>query len=219
MLNFLASLGAITAIATSPFAMGLQATEAAAPAPQVTQPAGLSDADRSRLLERASTALAKVKTASGTFEQLAPDYTESTGRFALSRPGKVRFEYDAPTPLLVVSDGTTVALQDSELETTDRVPLGTTPLALLLDDEIDFATEAEVLDVTTGNGRVAITLRDQSGEMDGTLTLLMQESDMALTGWRTVDSGGNMTQVQLTDVNYGKRLNPRLFVLKDFDEN
>tara|TARA_R110000796_G_scaffold23085_10_gene66424 strand:+ start:1562 stop:2221 length:660 start_codon:yes stop_codon:yes gene_type:complete len=219
MLNFLASLGAITAIATSPFAMGLQATEAAAPAPQVTQPAGLSDADRSRLLERASTALAKVKTASGTFEQLAPDYTESTGRFALSRPGKVRFEYDAPTPLLVVSDGTTVALQDSELETTDRVPLGTTPLALLLDDEIDFATEAEVLDVTTGNGRVAITLRDQSGEMDGTLTLLMQESDMALTGWRTVDSSGNMTQVQLTDVNYGKRLNPRLFVLKDFDEN
>ena len=219
MLNFLASLGAITAIATSPFAMGLQATEAAAPAPQVTQPAGLSDADRSRLLERASTALAKVKTASGTFEQLAPDYTESTGRFALSRPGKVRFEYDAPTPLLVVSDGTTVALQDSELETTDRVPLGTTPLALLLDDEIDFATEAEVLDVTTGNGRVAITLRDQSGEMDGTLTLLMQESDMALTGWRTVDSGGNMTQVQLTDVNYGKRLNPRLFVLKDFDVN
>ena len=219
MLNFLASLGAITAIAISPFAMGLQATEAAAPAPQVPQPAGLSDADRSRLLERASTALAKVKTASGTFEQLAPDYTESTGRFALSRPGKVRFEYDAPTPLLVVSDGTTVALQDSELETTDRVPLGTTPLALLLDDEIDFATEAEVLDVTTGNGRVAITLRDQSGEMDGTLTLLMQESDMALTGWRTVDSGGNMTQVQLTDVNYGKRLNPRLFVLKDFDEN
>lgn len=219
MLNFLASLGAITAIAISPFAMGLQATEAAAPAPQVTQPAGLSDADRSRLLERASTALAKVKTASGTFEQLAPDYTESTGRFALSRPGKVRFEYDAPTPLLVVSDGTTVALQDSELETTDRVPLGTTPLALLLDDEIDFATEAEVLDVTTGNGRVAITLRDQSGEMDGTLTLLMQESDMALTGWRTVDSSGNMTQVQLTDVNYGKRLNPRLFVLKDFDEN
>ena len=219
MLNFLASLGAITAIAISPFAMGLQATEAAAPAPQVTQPAGLSDADRSRLLERASTALAKVKTASGTFEQLAPDYTESTGRFALSRPGKVRFEYDAPTPLLVVSDGTTVALQDSELETTDRVPLGTTPLALLLDDEIDFATEAEVLDVTTGNGRVAITLRDQSGEMYGTLTLLMQESDMALTGWRTVDSGGNMTQVQLTDVNYGKRLNPRLFVLKDFDEN
>ncbi|MDX1294157.1 MAG: outer-membrane lipoprotein carrier protein LolA, partial [Hyphomonas sp.] len=123
------------------------------------------------------------------------------------------------SPLLVVSDGTTVALQDSELETTDRVPLGTTPLALLLDDEIDFATEADVLDVTSRNGRVEITLRDRSGEVDGTLTLLMQEPDMVLTGWRTVDSGGNITSVQLDDVEYGKRLNPRLFVVKDFNED
>ena len=219
MLNILASLGAITAIATSPLPLSLQATEAAAPAPQVSDPADLSEADRQRLLNRASTALAKVKTASGTFEQLSPDYSESTGRFALSRPGKVRFEYDDPSPLLVVSDGTTVGLQDSELETTDRVPLGTTPLALLLDDDIDFATEADVLDVTNRNGRVEITLRDKSGEMDGTLTLVMQESDMSLTGWHTLDSGGNLTQVQLTDVSYGQRLNPRLFVLKDFDEN
>ena len=219
MLNILASLGAITAIATSPLPLSLQATEAAAPAPQVSEPAGLSEADRQRLLNRASTALAKVKTASGTFEQLSPDYSESTGRFALSRPGKVRFEYDDPSPLLVVSDGTTVGLQDSELETTDRVPLGTTPLALLLDDDIDFATEADVLDVTNRNGRVEITLRDKSGEMDGTLTLVMQESDMSLTGWHTLDSGGNLTQVQLTDVSYGQRLNPRLFVLKDFNEN
>ena len=219
MLNILASLGAITAIATSPLPLSLQATEAAAPAPQVSEPAGLSEADRQRLLNRASTALAKVKTASGTFEQLSPDYSESTGRFALSRPGKVRFEYDDPSPLLVVSDGTTVGLQDSELETTDRVPLGTTPLALLLDDDIDFATEADVLDVTNRNGRVEITLRDKSGEMDGTLTLVMQESDMSLTGWHTLDSGGNLTQVQLTDVSYGQRLNPRLFILKDFDEN
>ena len=219
MLNILASLGAITAIATSPLPLSLQATEAAAPAPQVSEPAGLSEADRQRLLNRASTALAKVKTASGTFEQLSPDYSESTGRFALSRPGKVRFEYDDSSPLLVVSDGTTVGLQDSELETTDRVPLGTTPLALLLDDDIDFATEADVLDVTNRNGRVEITLRDKSGEMDGTLTLVMQESDMSLTGWHTLDSGGNLTQVQLTDVSYGQRLNPRLFVLKDFDKN
>ena len=219
MLNILASLGAITAIATSPLPLSLQATEAAAPAPQVSEPAGLSEADRQRLLNRASTALAKVKTASGTFEQLSPDYSESTGRFALSRPGKVRFEYDDPSPLLVVCDGTTFGLQDSELETTDRVPLGTTPLALLLDDDIDFATEADVLDVTNRNGRVEITLRDKSGEMDGTLTLVMQESDMSLTGWHTLDSGGNLTQVQLTDVSYGQRLNPRLFVLKDFDEN
>ncbi|MBA27388.1 MAG: outer-membrane lipoprotein carrier protein LolA [Hyphomonadaceae bacterium] len=217
MLNFLASLGALTAIATSPLVMSLQVAESEAPAPQAAQPAGLTDAERSDILSRAAAALADVKTARGTFEQVAPDFSESTGRFALSRPGKVRFEYDAPSPLLLVSDGTTVALQDSELETTDRVPLGTTPLALLLDDKIDFETEADVLEVTRRNGRVGITLRDRSGEMDGTLTLILQESDMSLTGWRTVDSGGNITSVMLSDVTYGSRLNPRLFVMTDFD--
>lgn len=217
MLNFLASLGALTAIATSPLVMSLQVAESEAPAPQAAQPAGLTDAERSDILSRAAAALADVKTARGTFEQVAPDFSESTGRFALSRPGKVRFEYDAPSPLLLVSDGTTVALQDSELETTDRVPLGTTPLALLLDDEIDFETEADVLEVTRRNGRVGITMRDRSGEMDGTLTLILQESDMSLTGWRTVDSGGNITSVMLSDVTYGSRLNPRLFVMTDFD--
>lgn len=217
MLNFLASLGALTAIATSPLVMSLQVAESEAPAPQAAQPAGLTDAERSDILSRAAAALADVKTARGTFEQVAPDFSESTGRFALSRPGKVRFEYDAPSPLLLVSDGTTVALQDSELETTDRVPLGTTPLALLLDDKIDFETEADVLEVTRRNGRVGITLRDRSGEMDGTLTLILQESDMNLTGWRTVDSGGNITSVMLSDVTYGSRLNPRLFVMTDFD--
>ena len=219
MLNFLATLGAVTAIATSPIALALQSPAPAAPAAQTAQQNALTDAQKQTLLKRASEAMAKVKTASGTFQQLSPDMSVTTGRFALSRPGKMRFDYDAPTPLLMVSDGTTVALQDSELETTDRVPLGTTPLALLLDDKIDFASEADILDVTQANGHVEITLRDKSGEMDGTLTLQMRESDMELTGWRTVDSGNNITSVQLSNVEYGKRLNPRLFVVKDFDEN
>ena len=219
MLNFLTGFGAVAALISAPVGMAFQAPAQEAPAAETVQPAALSPAQQSTLLKRASDALADVKTASGTFEQMAPDYTTSTGRFALSRPGKVRFDYDSPSPLLLVSDGATVALQDSELETTDRVPLGSTPLALLLDDDLDFESEADILDVTNTNNRVEITLRDKAGEMDGTLTLLMREADMSLTGWRTTDSGGNMTSVQLTDVTYDNRLNPRLFIVKDFDED
>jgi outer membrane lipoprotein-sorting protein len=79
-----------------------------------------------------------VKTARGNFEQYSPDGSFSTGQFAMSRPGKVRFDYDDPVPLVLVSDGTTVALQDADLETTDRVPLSSTPLSLLLSDKLDF---------------------------------------------------------------------------------
>ena len=131
----------------------------------------------------------------------------------------MRFDYNDPTPILIVSDGTTVAMQDSELETTDRVPLSSTPLSLLLDDSLDFEREAQVLDVIRTNGRIGVTLRDRSGEMDGTLTLVLSEVTKELLGWRTEDSGGNITSVQLSNVEYGKKLNPRLFIMKDFDDN
>ena len=54
--------------------------------------------------------------------------------------------------------------------------------------------------------------------MDGTLTLLFSGANHDLTGWRTIDSGGNLTSVELLDVETGKKLNPRLFIVKDFDD-
>lgn len=219
MMNLLTTLGAITAIATAPLAVSLQDTVPLAP--PIAAPAAssaMTAQERSAILKSVSQAMTQVRTARGKFEQLAPDYGVSTGSFALSRPGKIRFDYDDPTPILIVSNGATVAMQDSELETTDRVPLGSTPLSLLLDDKLDFENEAQVLDVVRANGRIGVTLRDRSGEMDGTLTLVLSDVTKELLGWRTEDTGGNITSVQLVDVEYGKKLNPRLFILKDFDE-
>jgi outer membrane lipoprotein-sorting protein len=214
----LAALVAAAALAGTPLALARQATPETAPTKITAAPAGMTAAQRTALLKDIAASMEKVKTASGRFDQLSPDFTTSTGSFAISRPGKVRFDYDAPSPLLIVANGTTVAMQDSELETTDRVPLGSTPLALLLDDNLDFETEAEIVDVSESGDETAVTLRDPDGEMDGTLTLLFSGPDHDLTGWRTIDSAGNLTQVDLHDVVTGKKLNPRLFIVRDFDD-
>lgn len=218
MMNLIASASAAALLFTSPLAMGLRQSPAA---PTVAAPAKtatpMTTAERSKLLRDASKALAAVKTARGSFEQYSPDGNFSTGQFALSRPGKVRFDYDDPVPLVLVSDGTTVALQDSELETTDRVPLASTPLSLLLSDNPDFEKEAEVIDVRRTGERTNITVRDKTGETEGTLTLVLAGADNSLEGWRTVDANGASTSVLLKDVETGARLNPRLFRLADFD--
>ncbi len=188
--------------------------------PAITAPAAtaqLTASERSRVLADSASALAAVRTARGKFEQYSPDGSFSTGQFAISRPGRVRFDYDEPVPLLLVSDGTTVALQDSDLETTDRVPLASTPLSLLLSDRLDLQQQAEVLDVRDNGGQLNITLRDRSDEMDGTLTLVLASGDKSLIGWRTTDGSGGNTSVMLSDVETGIRLNPRLFILRDFD--
>ena len=216
MMNLIASISAAALIMGAPLTMGLKQAPASpsvsAPAPAA---APLTAAERSKLLKEAARALASVKTARGKFEQYSPDGSYSTGQFALSRPGKVRFDYDDPVSLVLVSDGTTVALQDSDLETTDRVPLASTPLSLLLSSNLDFEKEAEVVDVRRMGDQTNITVRDKTGEMDGTLTVVL--ADNALTGWRTVDANGGRTSVLLSSVETGAKLNPRLFILKDFD--
>ena len=219
MMNFLAPIAAAAMIAgASPL---LPVLKQAPVSPAVTAPAAaqLSSAERATLLKEASKALASVKTARGRFEQTAPNGEFTTGQFAMQRPGKVRFDYDDPSPLLMVSDGTTVALQDAELETTDRVPLSQTPLSMLLSDRLDFESQANVLDVRRANGRVNITLEDKKGETEGTLTLVLSSTDNSLLGWRTMDANGGNTSVMLSDVETAARLNPRLFILRDLDNN
>ena len=218
MMNLIASVSAAALLFTSPVTMGLkQASGAQAVAGPAQVAAPLTAAERSKLLKEASKALAAVKTARGKFEQYSPDGSFSTGQFAMSRPGKVRFDYDDPVPLVLVSDGTTVALQDSELETTDRIPLASTPLSLLLSDKLDFEKEAEVIDVRRTGDRTNITVRDKTGETEGTLTVVLAGTSNSLEGWRTVDANGGSTSVMLKDVETGAKLNPRLFRLPDFD--
>lgn len=220
MMNFFAPFAAAAMIAgASPL---LPALKQVPVSPSIAAPATaaqLSGADRAALLKEASQALANVKTARGRFEQTSPDGALSTGQFAMQRPGKVRFDYDDPVPLLMVSDGTTVALQDSDLETTDRVPLKSTPLSLLLSDRLDFESQANVIDVRRVDGRNNITVQDKSGDMEGTLTLVLASADNSLVGWRTTDANGGNTSVMLSNVETGARLNPRLFILRDFDNN
>lgn len=215
MMNLIASISAAALMMGAPLTMGLKQVPTS-PAAVSPAAAPLTAAERSKLLKEAAKALATVKTARGKFEQYSPDGSFSTGQFAMARPGKVRFDYDDPVPLVLVSDGTTVALQDSDLETTDRVPLASTPLSLLLSSTLDFEKEAEVIDVRRTADKTNITLRDKSGEMEGTLTVVLGK-DNALTGWRTVDANGGRTSVLLSGVESGVKLNPRLFRLTDFD--
>ena len=170
------------------------------------------------LLDRARLALSSAKTAKGRFTQANADGTLDSGAFAISRPGKLRFEYDAPTPVLIVSDGTTVAMEDRDLEIIDRVPLGSTPLGLILNDKLEFTDDVIVTDVSETQAAFEVTVEDASGEMPGTLTMQFNQADNALIGWRAVDAELNTTIIALQDVETNTRINPREFILRDAED-
>lgn len=224
MTTSLGVLATLLSVAMLPFSLQV-ASEAQieaqpaeiAPPTVIADPQVLDGEERDRLLENISTALGSVKTAQGRFVQINPDTSESAGQFYLRRPGRIRFEYDAPTPIVIVSDGTTVAFEDKDLETQDRVPLGQTPLALLLDDDIDFETEANVLEVRAANGLVSVVLESRDEDTEGTLALVLDGEDYQLLQWRAIDAYGDMTLVELAGIETGKRINPRLFRIEELD--
>ncbi|RIJ24033.1 outer membrane lipoprotein carrier protein LolA [Henriciella barbarensis] len=199
----------VTGVAPEPEAPRAEA------APVRTEFGAVSATERRAILKAAGDSLAAAKTARGRFVQLAPNGSVTEGDFALQRPGRMRFDYDEPTPILIVANGTTVAMEDSDLETVDRVPLSSTPLGLVLDDELDFETEARVTDVQKTTSEIAITMEDRRGEAEGVLTLYFDPASYQLTSWRTLDANQQVTRVVLEDIETNVRFSPRLFRLDD----
>ncbi len=171
--------------------------------------------DADAAVDRASAYLDALNTMQGRFLQTASDGSSAEGAFYLDRPGRVRFEYDAPHPSLIVSDGATVAHKDRELDTVDRVPIGQTPLNLFLKSNVDLAKDARIVDVEQRDGELAITAEDPSGETEGRITLIFAAPSLELREWIVTDSLDQQVRVSLLDVVRGVDIDPKLFVLRD----
>lgn len=175
----------------------------------------VSENEWGRYILPARRGLAEARTARGRFSQINADNSVSSGSFALRRPGRMRFDYDAPSPIMIIADGATVAISDSNLETVDRVPLSATPLNILLDEQITFGADVEVLQILKRPESIAITVRDLTGEMDGRLTLIFDDEAFDLLGWIAINTEGQITQVSLENTEKNVSVSPVLFRLDD----
>lgn len=189
------------------------------PPAETVEQAGRGEAvERARALD----IFAAVETLQARFRQVNPDGSVSEGDLALSRPGRVRFAYDDPSPLLIVADGSTVAIADSALETVDRAPIRSTPLRWLLAPASELESSGAIVEVGRYDNQLYVTLEDPEGEAEGRVTLILADADpaqpassVALNGWYAVDGAGSLTQVMLDEIRLGERANPALFVLDD----
>ncbi len=156
-----------------------------------------------------------MKTAQGKFTQVDVEGQTSSGDFYISRPGKVRFDYARPERMHIVSDGTSVSIDEPARKAYDAVPLSSTPLGLFLRSNVDLKRDGSVTDVTTQNGSHFVTLVDKTGEAEGKMILEFRASDFELLGWRALDGAGAETRVRLSDTRKNVSLQPSLFVVRD----
>lgn len=179
------------------------------PAPDELVFAGESDA---AVADKMLSAIDSITTLSGDFTQIAPSGAVSTGKFHLRRPGLLRFEYDAPSPLLIVANGGMVFVRDDALETTDSYPVGQTPLKFLLRRKVELG-DAVVVGVDRGVDSVAATFASSDEETEGQLTIIMDAPELRLAEWIVRDPRNGITIVTLENVIAGESIANRLFAV------
>jgi outer membrane lipoprotein-sorting protein len=182
------------------------------PAPVATPAAAPADTSPRAILERANASLNALSVLSAEFTQTGANGRRQTGNLFVQKPGKMRFEYDPPSPVEIVSDGSSVAIRDRKLNTQDLYSIGQTPLKFLLKDRVDLARDTKVLDVRAEPDLSSITLEDKS-TFGGTskVMLFFDSRTFALKQWIVIDPQGYETQVSLKNVNTSARLDPKLF--------
>src|SRR5579871_4143594 len=118
----------------------------------------LSDADGAEL-DAISAYLNGIITLKGGFIQIEPSGNVDQGSFYISKPGKMRFAYNPPSPTLIVADGHTVAVANTRLNTVDRYPLSETPLGLVVGNDIDLRHDRALLSVQHQSGSLVLGIR------------------------------------------------------------
>jgi outer membrane lipoprotein-sorting protein len=170
------------------------------------------DANQKAQAAKVSAYLSSLQTLVGNFVQVGPDGSKSKGDFYIQKPGKVRFEYDEPSPIDIVADGSSVAVRDRKLATQDIYPLSQTPLRYLLSDRIDLLKDTNVVNVTTDELFISVTIEEKQA-LIGTsrLMLMVGAKDGQLKQWTVTDPQGYDTTVAVYNLDSSKKIDPALF--------
>ncbi len=199
------------ALAAALPAAGLAPDAAAASA---ARPGHFSAADRADI-QRAQDYLNAITSLKARFLQIADNGSQAEGTAYLDRPGRLRLQYDPPSPLLVVADGTFLIVQDKTLDNPSYIPLSQTPAGVLVQANVRLdGGDLRVTRVIHQPGVIGIGVEQADDPGEGELTLVFSDRPFELRQWRVRDAQGLTTTVSLYDVDTGMKLDPDLFVFK-----
>lgn len=170
-------------------------------------------------IQKAEAYFQGLKTAQANFIQTSPGGSQLRGKFYLSRPGKLRFEYDPPNKDFVVADGLFIYFYDSQMKQQSNAPISQTLADFLLRKNLKLSGDLKVTKIMHSGGLVQITVIQRQDPTSGSLVLAFSEDKDTgayhLRKWRILDAIGNITETELFNVKYGVQLKDSLFVYRD----
>jgi outer membrane lipoprotein-sorting protein len=163
------------------------------------------------LVDRIIVYLNSFRTLEARFVQQNSDGEQATGKMWISRPGRIRFEYDPPLSDVIWSDNNLVKHFDADLESVTHVPSHLTPAWFLLDDQVSIKKDVEILATAEFEGKAYLTASQQNALTSGRVTLAFEREPMRILGWNVVDGSGTVTLINLISPLTGAPNDKKLF--------
>lgn len=190
------------------FSMGLAGLAIAGMFPAI----GHAQAAKGAAAQKIADHFSSVKTMLGEFVQFGPRGEQTGGKFYIERPGRLRFNFEDPSPLRVIADGRNVVIGNVKLKTWDIYPLSKTPLTLLLADKIDLSDET-VRSVKEEPDLTTIILGNKTIFGDSTITMMFDSKTYDLRQWTITDAQNKDTSVMVYNVQNGVNLDEKVFTI------
>ena len=172
-------------------------------------------ADQKADVDRVQAYLNGIRTLSSRFEQVSGDGGTATGQLWLARPGRMRFEYDAPVPVLLVANGKNIFYYDKELQQVSELRVEDTPAGFLLRDQIALSGDVTLTRFEHKPGAIRLTMVETREPGQGSATLVLDDKPLQLRQWTIIDPQQKEVTVSLSDPHYGAPVDDKLFYWTD----
>ena len=174
--------------------------------------APLAAAAQQLSLNEISGYLNQLRTAKGDFTQINDDGSISTGTIYIKRPGKVRFEYNAPDSGLVVAGANTVVIYDKKSnQPAETYLLARTPLSIILAENVNLGRAKMVTGHSYDGTATTVTAQDPANPQYGNIRMKFTGNPVQLRQWIINDGNGSATTVVLGDMQVGGNISNSLF--------
>jgi outer membrane lipoprotein-sorting protein len=140
-----------------------------------------------------------IRSMVGRFLQIDTSGGRTEGTFFLERPDKIAFRYAPPSREEIVSIGRGFYVLNRRDETYYAYPQDSIPLRQFLGDQINLLN-ANVVDVTTSDGYMSITVIDETVAGTVQVSLIFDTDTLELAQWSLVEPSGAELTFSLYDV-------------------
>ncbi len=151
------------------------------------------------------------------FVQMASNGGTAEGKIYISKPSKIRMEYTAPEPLLIVGNGDYIIYNDKELDQITNIDYKDIPATMILTKKISFDSgDLKVVDFYKDSGQVAVTVETPKTPSVKPITLIFDQEPFRLKQWKVIDPQNIEITVSLFDIEEDTPIGNEMF---KFDKN